>query len=263
MQWAKELDDEAWLDALNGGDPRAPKLPPELIQRSYGDDAGEHALRDAATFWALTKDELTNNGQPLTDATRILDIGCGWGGMHRWMSRDLAPGQAVGIDADASAIKLCAEAMPDGDFRQVPWGDAFPGGPYDLAVLFSLFWHLNEWQARALLKRARKALKPGGILAVATQRPILIEEWAKRQTDPVFGPHLERCGFERTEWWTRATEGTYLFVPMGNDDPNAWSNAYGEAIAPKGWWATVEGFKLLTWVKRDGFQRAFEALQAT
>lgn len=50
---------------------------------------------------------------------------------------------------------------------------------------------------------------------------------------------------------------------MGSDDQNAGPNAYGEAIAPKGWWTTVEDFKLLTWVRRDGFQRAFVALQAT
>lgn len=94
---------------------------------------------------------------------RILDIGCGTGGMIPVLA---AYGRVTGIDGSPEALRYSREKhagradLLEIDFpAQVP-----PGEPYDLVTLFDVLEHLDD--DSAALRRAAGLLAEGGRLVV-------------------------------------------------------------------------------------------------
>ncbi|MGQ0506088.1 MAG: class I SAM-dependent DNA methyltransferase [Myxococcaceae bacterium] len=92
---------------------------------------------------------------------RILDVGCGTGGMLG-MLRTF--GEVEGIDSSDEALRYARQRMGDA----VPLGkgqlpDGIPAGQrYDLITAFDVIEHISD--AVESLRAIRKALKPGGAL---------------------------------------------------------------------------------------------------
>ena len=103
--------------------------------------------------------------------TALLDAGGGHGWFAAELCRrhptlratviDLPPAAAVGRDIIREAGLSDRVVHRDGDVLGDPLG-----GPYDVALVFNLVHHLRPDEARALLRRVRAALRPGGTLAV-------------------------------------------------------------------------------------------------
>ncbi len=264
MKWAKGLTDDAWAAALAGGDSRCPPMPSKEIQEMFVGSSGIASFSEANSFWRYTQKAMANDNQFLNEKSRVLDIGVGWGRLYRWALRDLSPSQIVGIDVDEEAIKMCREAMPYGDFRYIPTGAPYPTeeGKFDLAFLFSIFSHLSEASAKSVLKDIHGALKPKGFLALTTLRTAHIDRWdSLKLTSEFYAECLNKCNFERTEWWDLAAEGHHLYVPTGGGGPSRPEDSYGEAVVPKGWWEKVEGFKLVEFTRYPNMAQAYVVLQ--
>lgn len=100
----------------------------------------------------------------------VLDAGCGSGGYTRALAQ-LLPARVAGLDrpdvARLAREKTEAAGLADrvsfrgGELRELDWG-----GPYDLVLLSNLLHGYPEEEALALLRRTRKALRPGGAVAV-------------------------------------------------------------------------------------------------
>jgi SAM-dependent methyltransferase len=104
---------------------------------------------------------------------RILDVGCGTGGMLPLLA---AHGRVTGVDPAQAAIHYATRRYPgvatliQVDFpRQLP-----PGVDYDLVTLFDVLEHLDD-DATAL-RCAASLLRPGGILIVTV--PALPSLWS-------------------------------------------------------------------------------------
>jgi SAM-dependent methyltransferase len=263
MNWARDLDDQAWAQALAGGDSRAPPMPSEAVQSMFVGSSGVSAFKEAAAFWGLTQRAMRDVQLPLSHNTRIIDIGVGWGRVYRWALRDVSIDKIVGIDVDPKAIEICMNAMPGGRFQHVPPDSLYPidNGLYDLGISYSVFSHLSEGTANSVLATAKKALKPGGLLALTTFRPAHIDVWDRQNSSLPRPDVLVKCGFDRIEWWQKATEGAHLYVPTGGGDPTRPADAYGEAVVPKGWWEKVEGYRLVTFERPSELPQAFVVLQ--
>jgi SAM-dependent methyltransferase len=104
---------------------------------------------------------------------RILDIGCGTGGMLPLLS---PYGRVTGIDPAEAAIRYSKQRYDSlAELVQVDFPREVPsGGSYDLVTLFDVLEHLDD-DAKALVAAA-SLLRPGGRLLITV--PALRSLWS-------------------------------------------------------------------------------------
>ena len=102
-------------------------------------------------------------GQPLH---RLLDIGCGFGGLTRLVSDHLEIGDAHGVDVDAAALE---EARDKGVVaRQVDIREgrlSFPDTSFDLVMSFGVLDYLPDFDP--MLREIYRVLRPGGYVLIS------------------------------------------------------------------------------------------------
>ena len=126
-------------------------------------DAGAKTLDDAqeAKYALICKKLGLEKGQ------RVLDIGCGWGGLLKYMAEHHGV-SAVGItparEQVAEAKQRCA-GLPieilEADYRQIM-------GKFDHVVSLGMFEHVGWKNFRTYMQVARRSLKDGGLFLLHT-----------------------------------------------------------------------------------------------
>ena len=160
----------------------------------------------------------------LRSGMRVLDVGCGPGGITVGLAEAVAPGEAVGVDFQSAQVEqaraLAAERgvanarFEVGDAYQLP----FPDGSFDAVFAHAVLIHLRE-PVRALAEM-RRVLRPGGIAGVRDpdlgtvvftpptplleqRRELHVRVLRHNGGDPVIGRHYRRllleAGFARAE----------------------------------------------------------------
>ena len=109
--------------------------------------------RTALVLWALDK--------YFPGAQRVLDLGCGGGGMLRAMHAHRPDITLDGADLFVSGLTLAAEDLPEGTRLMQMDAAALPfEAEYDIVSLFDVLEHTDD--DGAVLASAARALKPGG-----------------------------------------------------------------------------------------------------
>jgi len=108
---------------------------------------------------------------------KILDVGCGTGGMFSALSRY---GQIWGIDKSAEAISYAkarniAMEIKQGDADKLPWAD----NTFALAGCFDVLYHQWIKNDAAVLKEIYRVLAPGGALIIREAS----YDWLRSQHD--------------------------------------------------------------------------------
>jgi SAM-dependent methyltransferase len=146
-----------------------PDVPDPSLQELWNGASGARLAAQSAAFYEKLRARF---GRPLEGA-RVLDFGCGWGRMLRFLARDVAPGDLYGCDPVEGILDVCrstrvpavlarSEFVPE----RLPFDERF-----DLAYAFSVFTHLSERAHQRCLDALHAALAPGGVLVV-TVRPV-------------------------------------------------------------------------------------------
>jgi ubiquinone/menaquinone biosynthesis C-methylase UbiE len=107
---------------------------------------------------------------------RILDIGCGTGGVSRACAKRGA--HVVGIDHDAGMLEV-ARSQPDPATGHVEWmqlnameiEDRFEEESFDAIVSCLAFSEMSPDERRYVLKTSYSRMKPGGRIAIADEVP--------------------------------------------------------------------------------------------
>jgi SAM-dependent methyltransferase len=193
-----------------------PGVPDPALQELWNGASGARLAVQSAAFYDRLRARF---GRPLGDA-RLLDFGCGWGRLTRFLARDVAPGSLYGCDPVAGILDVCRDTRVPAVFARsefVP--DRLPFDErFDLAYAFSVFTHLSERAHDRCLTALHAALEPGGILVV-TVRPL---EYLR------FNAALHGLADARTD------EPRHLFAPHPADPAHPQYDGgemtYGEAV---------------------------------
>jgi SAM-dependent methyltransferase len=180
-----------------------PDMPDPALQQRWTGASGAALAAQSVAFYRRLRERYDGD---LADA-RVLDFGCGWGRLTRYLARDVAPGNLHGCDPDEDILEVCRRTrVPATLARSDPMPQRLPfAGAFDLAFAFSVFTHLSEPAHARCLAALHAALAPGATLVLTIRPP----EYARRS------PDLGREPLDGAR---------YLFVPHPGEP------GYGEAV---------------------------------
>jgi SAM-dependent methyltransferase len=178
-QWFRELDDDLWAILLSKEYSlypnlrRAlPDLPEREVQEEWNGRSGIELARQTAGFYKKLRQLFGRHGAVPLDRATVLDFGCGWGRLIRFLARDVVPGALCGCDPYPGILDVCERTGVPGRLAPIPYvSESLPfDDRFDLVYAFSVFTHLSEPTHLASLRAIHAGLADGGLL-VATIRP--------------------------------------------------------------------------------------------
>jgi SAM-dependent methyltransferase len=208
-----------------------PTLPTAELQQLWNGPSGPELIAQTTAFYQLLKRAHVEHGTGTRlERARVLDFGCGWGRLTRFLERDVfEPGALCGVDPVQGILDEAVRNGVRADLRRcgfIPEQLPFEQ-PFELAYAFSVFTHLSEAAHLASLRALHTAVVPGGLL-VATIRPpeyLRINPWLRPALESL-GPHPA----------ARLREPQYLYAPhptlplqTPGDDIGA-EVSYGETV---------------------------------
>jgi SAM-dependent methyltransferase len=136
----------------------------------------EHALLESDHWWfvarrAIVESVLHRHLPPVTNR-RIIDVGCGTGGMLPLLARF---GDVSGLEGDAQAVEHCERAFAAFDVQRgdIP-GDVPSDGSFDVAAAFDVIEHIDD--DLGAVQSLRDAVHPAGSVVVTV--PALSWLWS-------------------------------------------------------------------------------------
>lgn len=143
---------------------------------------------------------------------RILDIGCGWGGMALYLNRKFGV-EVLGVTLSEEQIKVARQRAEEAgvadrvkfeliDYRRVE-------GQFDRIVSVGMFEHVGPPQYRTFMKKVRELLTPDGVMLLHTigrmNGPGVTDEFTTKYIFPGgYNPALSEI--------VRANEGLRMFL---------------------------------------------------
>lgn len=236
-----------------------PGLPDESLQFNTIGSAGDTALGEAYAAFQLFAGLYQHHGGGLTEQTRVLDFGCGWGRMLRFFLRDVDQANLWGLDQGRVLVDACRRTNPWCQFVE---GGRMPPSPlasgsFDLVYSYSVFSHLSEAAHSQWLDELARVLRPGGLLVVTTwQREHITRSAQLRAADPAtlsaWHRDLAALWMDDGHWTAEYDGGRFCYQPYPAQT-HRWSyhqgaSYYGEACIPE------------AYVRRE-WNNAFEVLE--
>ena len=123
-------------------------------------------------WWFVGMREITANllGEELlrlTADTKILDAGCGTGGMLDFLTHSSASNNVFGIDVSTDALRFCHQRGHKKLSQASATAKPFSDNSFDLVTSFDVLVQIpGEGEDITALKEAYRVLKPNGILFV-------------------------------------------------------------------------------------------------
>jgi ubiquinone/menaquinone biosynthesis C-methylase UbiE len=113
--------------------------------------------------------------QKLIDGNKVLDIGCGAGrDAAVFVENDF---DYTGIDASEGMLKVAAERVPKGAFKQMDFYDLeFSEGEFDGFWAAASFLHVPKEDAGKVVQEAKRILKPGGVGFISVKEKTEMDE---------------------------------------------------------------------------------------
>jgi SAM-dependent methyltransferase len=183
-----------------------PDVPDPALQQVWNGASGvELAAQSTGFYRKLCERYARHSDRPLAESS-VLDFGCGWGRLTRFLARDVEPGRLYGCDPVEAILDVCRENGVPATFART---DFLPEGApfderFDLAIAFSVFTHISEDAHKGCLQALHESLRPRGLLVVTVRPPEYLRD-CKRMN-----PLLESLG---PDYLIRLEEPRYLFVP--------------------------------------------------
>jgi SAM-dependent methyltransferase len=194
-----------------------PRMVSDAVQLEWSGNSGLTLLKQSVDFvQSIDRACRQYLDHPLQG--RILDYGCGWGRLLRLLLQYVDADQLYGSDPSDTARALFEEYRCPGHFAlcdYVPRDLPFTGD-FDLIYAFSVFTHLSEPTAQAVLQVLRRHVTADGMLVVTIRPPgywDVHENW--------------HSGFSREILLERHHKLGYAFLPH-QQQPGSGDLIYGD-----------------------------------
>jgi len=127
----------------------------------------------------------------LEPGMRVLDIGCGWGGMALYI-HEKTGAEVLGVTLSEEQIKVCRRRAEEAgvadkvkfeliDYRSVT-------GTFDRIVSVGMFEHVGPPQYRTFFRKCRDLLAPNGVMLIHTigrqGKPSVTDDWTTKYIFP-------------------------------------------------------------------------------
>lgn len=228
---AQSVSRAAWCQMLIDtadpalADPRLPTLPSEDVQKITNNLAGATTMRAAASLYENTANLIAKHNPQLRDPN-ILDFGCGWGRIARFLPQITAIENIYGTDVDAGLIKACQDHLHAPNYMVMTSGAAlpYPDAMFDVVLSNSVFSHLSESSHRFHVSEIARVLKPGGLFLGSVLSEPLMARMYEVNTDWITGITGPQAAVEAA-----LARGEFVYGSTGR-----WTD-YGIAFVPDGW----------------------------
>ena len=181
----RDLDDGLWAMLLTqqyDGWPHIraclPTMPEPTLQEIWNGCSGIALANQSTAFYDKLRSAYERHGErPLADST-VLDFGCGWGRLTRYLARDVSLERLYGCDPVQGILDVCrSSGIPATLAKSTFLPERLPFDErLDLAFAFSVFTHLSEVAHERCLSALHESLLPGGILVVTVRPPAYLEQ---------------------------------------------------------------------------------------
>jgi SAM-dependent methyltransferase len=164
IEWKLSRRDHAKPPASIDGTPLPPAYLMTLVAGSpdwkWFLESGRRSMDGLAEY-------ATAAGLPFSQATRILDLGCGCGRLARHLP-GMTNAEIHGVDLNRSLVSWCARNLK-GNFSRNRMHPPlnFPDQHFDIVYLLSVFTHLRPETQRAWLNELHRVTRPGGLVMVS------------------------------------------------------------------------------------------------
>ena len=151
--------------------------PPEVDFDEYSDDYRD-AVEESISFVRADLDFFTQaKAEALLELVRdrigestsasFLDVGCGPGETDRLLKGRV--GRLAGVDVSDGMVQRASRLNPWAEYRGFEPGERLPfqEGSFDVCFAISVLHHVPRSERAALIDGMKRALRPGGVLAVA------------------------------------------------------------------------------------------------
>ncbi len=213
----RDLDDELWAllltqqyEAYPHIRSLLPTMPEPAWQELWNGRSGMALATQSTAFYTRLRNAYERHAGRSLSGAAVLDFGCGWGRLTRYLARDVAAGRLYGCDPVEGILDVCrangvAATLARSEFlpERLPFDEQF-----DLAFAFSVFTHLSEAAHERCLSALQRSLQPGGILVVTVRPPAYLSHC--RLMHPLIealGPDVDAA----------LAHPRYLFVPHPAD----------------------------------------------
>jgi SAM-dependent methyltransferase len=237
------IDDDAWLAALKTSvrnrqydNVVLPGFPSEATQTQFVGSSNEHAMHEGFSFFRYVKAYASALAWPISQNSKILDFGVGWGRIIRAFAKEVPPENLFGVDVDPDILKQCELNGIPGRFSTIqPTGRLpFVDGEFDIVYAYSVFSHLPENIHLHWIKEISRVLKPGGVFVSTVENHRFVEAL----TDPEqiaksdWLRYVSGLADDASLLLKRYRDGEYIYIPSGGGDFRP-SEVYGDSIVPE------------------------------
>lgn len=225
--WFRDLDEDAWTILLSREYEsypalrRAlPDLPAADVQETWNGRSGLALAAQTVVFYRKLRELARRHGSRSLGQSVVLDFGCGWGRLLRFVARDVDVRKLCGCDPYPGILDVCAQTRVPGDLRPIGYvAEALPfERAFDLVYAFSVFTHLSEESHLAALRAIHAGLAPDGLLVATIRPPAYVRDGMH--------PSLPRAG--KAKKLERDTP-EYLFVAH-DAQPSGDLATFGETV---------------------------------
>ena len=154
-----------------------PRMAASDVQKRWTGRDGHDLLRNTVPFARQIQNNLLRSGKD-PSVCKIMDFGCGYGRFVRMLYYLTDPQNIWAVDAWQKSLDICnADGVKANFLKTDAVPQSIPVGhtKFDLAFAFSIFTHLSQKSAEAVLSAVRDVIASDGLFIV-TIRPI--EYWS-------------------------------------------------------------------------------------